>query len=181
MSQLVLLCPLRAGNCLELSLTDSGSVCPRLLASWVSSLPPAWVMPGTGPEASHAYPQFQASYHPKYHLQWRKPGPPPEDLVGRPSHIMCRQGPAHVTGMPHPPSSPSHALVPSKSKSVSPIGTLTSFCPCSCEKGLAVCLILEAVMDESTHTSHPGSLRGLPDGLCSTDYWKVCPTSSSHP
>ena len=60
LSLLVLLCPLRAGNRPELSLTDSGSVCPGLLASWVSSLPPAWVMPGTGPEASHACTQFQA-------------------------------------------------------------------------------------------------------------------------
>lgn len=106
-------------------------------------------------------------------------GSPPVDLVGMPSHITCLQAPAHVLGMPHPPSSPCQALMPSKSKSVSSISTLTSFCPGSCEKGLAVCLIFKAIMDECTHTSHSTAIwEVLFGGICSTDYWKVCPTRS---
>lgn len=106
-------------------------------------------------------------------------GSPPVDLVGMPSHITCLQAPAHVLGMPHPPSSPCQALMPSKSKSVSSISTLTSFCPGSCEKGLAVCLIFKAIMDECTHTSYSTAIwEVLFGGICSTDYWKVCPTRS---
>lgn len=109
-------------------------------------------------------------------------GPRPADLVGRPSHITCWQAPAHVLGMPHPPSSPCQALVPSKSKSVSSISTLTSFRPCSCEKGLAVCLIFKAIMDESTCMSHSTAVWGvLFGGICSNDYWKVCPTRPQLP
>lgn len=56
------------------------------------------------------------------------------------------------------------------------------FCPGSCEKGLAVCLIFKAIMDECTHTSHSTAVwEVLFGGICSTDYWKVCPTSSQLP